>query len=68
VPHDDPRFVRFLADLVSEVTADDPAQPGLLSPCRCCPTENTWCTNGSRELPPSPYVTPDGVREPRAEA
>ncbi|MCG6955097.1 MAG: ferrochelatase [Gemmatimonadetes bacterium] len=59
VPHDDPRFVRFLADLVSEVTADDPAQPGLLSPCRCCPTENTWCTNGSRELPPSPYVTVD---------
>jgi ferrochelatase len=59
VPHDDPRFPRFLADLVGEVLAEDPAQPGVLSRCRCCPLDDTWCTNGSRELPPSPYVVPE---------
>ena len=59
VPYDNPLFPRFLADLVAQVLADDPGQPGLLSRCRCCPLEDTWCTNGSRELPPSPYVLPD---------
>jgi len=68
VPHDDPRFPRFLADLVSQAMAEDPTRPGVLSACRCCPQDDTWCTNGSRDLPLSPYVTPDESGEHRAEA
>jgi ferrochelatase len=56
VPHADPLFPRFLADLVTEVLTDDPGGAGVLSRCRCCPLKNTWCTNGARDLPPSPYV------------
>ncbi len=56
VPHDDPRFPKLLASLVSEAISEDPAASGRLSACRCCPLEPTWCTNGSRDLPPSPYV------------
>ncbi len=56
VPHDDPRFPRLLADLVVRALVDDPEADGLLSRCRCCPMDGTWCTNGTRELPPSPYV------------
>lgn len=56
VPHDDPRFPRLLADLVDRALADNPEEGGVLSPCRCCPMDGTWCTNGTRELPPSPYV------------
>jgi len=57
VPHDDPRFPRFLADLVARVVAAAPASGnGTLAPCRCSPEGDTWCTNGSRDLPPSPYV------------
>jgi ferrochelatase len=47
VPHDDPAFPPLLADLV-------------LSACHCCPMDDTWCTNGLRDLPPSPYVPPEG--------
>ncbi len=61
VPHDDPRFPALLAGLVTEAIAEDPQGSGLLSGCRCCPLEDTWCTNGSRELPPSPYVPADAV-------
>jgi ferrochelatase len=56
VPHDDPRFSRLLADLVVRTLTDAPGADGLLSPCRCCSMDGTWCTNGERELPPSPYV------------
>jgi len=56
VPHDDPRFPKLLASLVREAISEDPAASGRLSACRCCPLEPTWCTNGSRDLPPSPYV------------
>jgi protoporphyrin/coproporphyrin ferrochelatase len=61
VPHDDPAFPRLLADLVEQVLSGAPGDGGVLSRCRCCPLEDTWCTNGARDLPPSPYV-PD-VRE-----
>jgi ferrochelatase len=55
VPHDDPAFVEYLADRVEELLSGDPAAAGSLSRCRCCPGAGTWCTNGARELPPSPY-------------
>jgi ferrochelatase len=64
VPHDDPAFPRLLADLVSQAVADDPERTGVLSPCRCCTVDNTWCTNGARDLPPSPYVPDEGVSVP----
>ena len=70
VPHDDPRFAGVLADLVGHAlgqssaadqsSATDPA----LAPCRCRPVPGTWCTNGARDLPPSPYVKPDSSVEP----
>jgi ferrochelatase len=63
VPHADPLFPRFLADLVTEVLTDDPGGAGVLSRCRCCPLEDTWCTNGARDLPPSPYVPDDASGE-----
>lgn len=56
VPHDDAAFPRILADLVRRVAADEPGAEGVLSTCRCCPLDDCWCTNGDRELPPSPYV------------
>jgi ferrochelatase len=63
VPHDDPLFPRFLADLVAQAVADDPGRPGVLSRCRCCPLDDIWCTNGARDLPPSPYLP---AEEPEA--
>jgi len=56
VPHEDPAFPRFLAELVTRAVSDDPASDGVLSACRCCPMDDCWCTNGARELPPSPYA------------
>lgn len=56
VPHDDPRFVRYLADLVTRVAGADPSADAVLAPCRCATLPGIWCTNGARELPPSPYV------------
>ena len=59
VPHDAPRFHGVLADLVEEVLQgprlDDPRGDGL-SRCRCVKGRSTWCTNGSRDLPPSPFA------------
>ena len=60
VPHDDPEFPHFLADLVTRAVSDDPTVDGVLSACRCCPLDDCWCTNGARELPPSPYVPAEG--------
>jgi ferrochelatase len=56
VPWDAPAFARYLADRVEELLSPDPAAGGVLSRCRCCPASGTWCTNGSRDLPPSPYA------------
>ena len=57
VPHDHPTFAKYLAGRVEELLSADPAAGGSLSRCRCCPGAGVWCTNGSRELPPSPYAT-----------
>ncbi|MBT8487852.1 MAG: ferrochelatase [Gemmatimonadetes bacterium] len=68
VPHDSERFTAFLADLVETLvpSAEGEAAGGAayrgtrgafaLDRCRCAPLEGVWCTNGSRELPPSPYA------------
>ena len=56
IPHDAEAFTALLADL-AEALADDPAAaPASLARCRCAPLEGVWCTNGARELPPSPYA------------
>ncbi len=55
VPHADPAFIDFLRMLV-EAALDRPGASGsILAPCRCCPARGTFCTNGARDLPPSPY-------------
>lgn len=54
VPHDAPRFAGVLADLVERVL--EGACPPLLARCRCVGLPATWCTNGMRDLPPSPYA------------
>lgn len=56
IPHDDPRLPRFMAGLLEEIQATDPTARGMLGRCRCRPGDGTWCTNGFRDLPPSPYV------------
>lgn len=54
VPHDDADFIHYLAELLERVC--DESEPDGLSRCRCCPLSGTWCTNGSRELPASPFA------------
>jgi len=56
VPHDDQGFVTFLADLVGQLVAGPADGPVAMASCRCAPLEGVWCTNGHRELPPSPFV------------
>lgn len=56
VPHDDPRFVEFMADLVTAVAGEADGIESRLASCRCAPYPGVVCTNGHRELPPSPYV------------
>jgi ferrochelatase len=56
VPWDDPGLPLLFADLLAQLVSDDPGALGLLGPCRCRPRDDTWCTNGLRDLPPSPYV------------
>jgi ferrochelatase len=56
VPYDHAAFISYLADLVREVIRPDVGSGHSLSRCRCCPGAGTWCTNGGRELPPSPYT------------
>jgi ferrochelatase len=55
VPHDSPRFHAALADLVGDLLEGPRAD--RLARCRCVSGGRTWCTNGARELPPSPYAT-----------
>jgi protoporphyrin/coproporphyrin ferrochelatase len=55
VPHDAEAFSEFLADLVESLASDPAAAPVPLAPCRCAPGEGIWCTNGARDLPPSPF-------------
>ena len=56
VPYDDHRFVAFMAELVKRVVAGPGAPGDGLAPCRCDAVKGTWCTNGDRDLPASPYV------------
>jgi hypothetical protein len=56
VPWDETGVTVLLADLLEELIAGDPAANGVLGPCRCDAGGATWCTNGQRDLPPSPYV------------
>lgn len=66
VPHDDPRFAGVLADLVGQALGQFPAEDPALAPCRCRPVPGTWCTNGARDLDPSPYIKSDSGAEPRS--
>lgn len=56
VPHDDPRFILMLADIVSQLVEGPDREGSGLSSCRCIDCDQVWCTNGNRELPPSPFV------------
>ena len=56
VPHDDARFIAVLADLVGEAVRQYQGEHTGLAACRCRPAGDTWCTNGARELGPSPYA------------
>jgi len=56
VPHDDVALAPLMADLIAEALADAPGADRALSRCRCRPDDGTWCTNGARELPPSPFA------------
>lgn len=60
VPHGDGRFTEFLADLVGDLVSGPEAAAFSLAPCRCAPLEGVWCTNGARDLPPSPFATAEG--------
>ena len=56
IPFDDPALPGYMADILDDLVAQDPAARGRLGRCRCRPTGDTWCTNGFREVAPSPYV------------
>ena len=65
VPHDSEDFTSVLADLVELLAGVDEGsrsgdaplpESSHLARCRCAPFEGVWCTNGQRELPPSPYA------------
>lgn len=60
VPHDAPSFSDFFADLVEALVSAPRGGPAPLAPCRCAPGEGVWCTNGARDLPPSPFL-PSGA-------
>ena len=64
VPHDDPGFAGVLADLVGQALGQSSATDPALAPCRCRPVPGTWCTNGARDLAPSPYIKRDSRAEP----
>jgi ferrochelatase len=56
VPWNDAGVTSLLADLFEALVSGDTAAGGILGPCRCHASETTFCTNGLRDLPPSPYV------------
>lgn len=56
VPHDHPDFPVVMAKLVEEALVSARGDADRLSPCRCRADRATWCTNGHRVLPPSPYI------------
>ncbi|MEM7416839.1 MAG: ferrochelatase [Gemmatimonadota bacterium] len=59
VPHLDPRFTDFLADLVQDLTAEGDvthAAGSAMAPCRCAALPGVVCANGARTLPPSPFT------------
>lgn len=56
VPHDHEAFPELLADLVAEALQAAGGEGTELATCRCSDVAGTWCTNGARELPPSPYI------------
>lgn len=46
VPHDDPRFIGVLADLVEPFITGEDSPVGLqFGACRCRPEPGTWCLN-----------------------
>lgn len=59
VPHDADAFTELLADLVAALVTGPESESmngRALARCRCAPLDGVWCTNGNRELPPSPYA------------
>jgi ferrochelatase len=58
VPHDAPAFGSFMADLVERLVRGPGEGRSPLARCRCAPGEGIWCTNGARDLPPSPFGPP----------
>ena len=62
VPHESKLFVDFLADIVAELLAGPEERSIQLAPCRCASLDGVRCTNGDRDLPPSPFA-PTGARE-----
>jgi ferrochelatase len=56
VPWDGDAFPALLADLVEDAVAAADGRETTLARCRCSDVDGTWCTNGARDLPPSPYV------------
>jgi ferrochelatase len=59
-PHDEPGLTPLLADLVGEALRSLATGASRLDPCRCHPGPTSWCTNGARELPPSPFALAPG--------
>jgi ferrochelatase len=57
VPHEAPEFIEFLADLTVALVTGPYEGSAALAPCRCAPDPGIWCTNGARDLPPSPYTS-----------
>ncbi len=64
VPHDHPDFPPILADLVAEALEAAEGTPRSLALCRCSDVPSTWCTNGARDLPRSPYVPEEAPGRP----
>lgn len=55
VPHDDARFPGLVADLLRDLMLVQSRAPRL-APCSCANSPDVWCTNGARNLPPSPFI------------
>jgi len=55
VPHGAPAFAECLADLVESLVSGPERADVPLARCRCAPGAGIWCTNGARDLPPSPF-------------